>query len=280
MSLSIEQFNPTVAELKSLAASSKELAVTDFTDKNQLEAVKTKRIEMRDVRILIEKTGKAMRDDAVKFQKEVIAKENELVAIIEPEELRLKGLEEEAKNYLIKQERLRKQPERLQKLKDTGEWLPVPGLEETILELDDVEFQGLLDKLNAAHTQKEQAKKAEEQSAKQAELDARQAELDAKQAAIDAKENEQKQKELDAKAEEKRLADMETARIEGEAKAKADFAKAQEEEKARLAKLEKTKKYKEFLAKHGYTEKTKDKFKVFETEKGYTLYKQVGEFLK
>jgi len=273
MSLSIEQFNPTVAELNSLAASSKELTVTDFTDKNQLEAVKTKRIEIGKVRIAIEKTGKAMRDDAIKFQREVIAKEKELVAIIEPEELRLKALEEEAKNYAIKQERLRKQPERLARLKATGEWNPIPGMEEAILELDDVGFEELINKLNIAHTEKEQA-------AKQAELDARQAELDRKQAEIDEKENQQKAKEAAELAEKQRAADIEAARIEGERKAKEDAAKAEAEEKARLARLEKTKKYKEFLEKHGYNEKTKDKFKVFETDRGYTLYKMVGEFLK
>lgn len=280
MSLSIEQFNPTAAELKTLVASSKELTISDFSNKEQIEAVKARCKELVSARTDVQDKGKLMRADALQFQRDVIALEKDLVAIIEPEELRLKRLLEEAKNYLIKQERLRKQPERLERLKATGEWEPVQGMEEAILELDDVDFQGLIDRLNAAHTQKEQAKKDAEQAAKQAELDARQAELDAKQAAIDAKENEQKRKEAQELAEKQRAADIEAAKAEGERKAKEDAAKAQEEEKARLARLEKTKKYKEFLEKHGYNEKTKDKFKVFETENGYTLYKLVGEFLK
>ena len=273
MELNIEQFNPKVAELEALAASSQALTITDFGDQAQIEAIKTKRKELVKTRGLIEDTGKAMRADALKFQKEVIARENTLVAIIQPEELRLKALEEEAKNYQVRQERLRKQPERLEKLKATGEWQPIPGMEETLLELDDVEFEGLLAKLNTAHSQKILAQKEAEQAAKQAELDARQAE-------IERKENEQKTKEAAELAEKQRAADIEAARIEGERKAKEDAAKAEAEEKARLARLEKTKKYKEFLEKHGYNEKTKDKFKVFETDRGYTLYKVVGEFLK
>jgi len=44
-------------------------------------------------------------DEANQFSKDVIAYEKSLVAIIEPEEKRLKGIEDESKEYAIKEER-------------------------------------------------------------------------------------------------------------------------------------------------------------------------------
>lgn len=47
---------------------------------------------LKGVRVSMEKTGKAARDDATAFSKAVIAEEKRLIAIIEPEEIRLMGL--------------------------------------------------------------------------------------------------------------------------------------------------------------------------------------------
>jgi hypothetical protein len=47
---------------------------------------------LKGARVTIEKTGKEVRDDATKFSKAVIAEEKDLIAIIEPEEVRILAL--------------------------------------------------------------------------------------------------------------------------------------------------------------------------------------------
>ncbi|MFX8160626.1 hypothetical protein ABTL01_19900, partial [Acinetobacter baumannii] len=47
---------------------------------------------LANARIAISKAGKEARDDATKFSKAVIEEEKRLIAIIEPEEDRLRGL--------------------------------------------------------------------------------------------------------------------------------------------------------------------------------------------
>lgn len=93
--LDIQKFDPTVEELSKLAATARAVVVTDINDKAQLDAVSETRKQLKAARVRITKTGKELRDNAVKFQKAVIAKEKELVGIIEPEENRLIEIEEE-----------------------------------------------------------------------------------------------------------------------------------------------------------------------------------------
>lgn len=93
--LDIQKFDPTVEELQKIAAAARAVVITDVTDKDQLELVATTRKTLKAARVKITNTGKALREGAVKFQKDVIAKEKELVAIIEPEEDRLSEIEAE-----------------------------------------------------------------------------------------------------------------------------------------------------------------------------------------
>lgn len=53
------------------------------------------RMQLKNQRVEIEKTGKNARDDATKFSKAVITEENRLIAIISPEEKRLEKLQKE-----------------------------------------------------------------------------------------------------------------------------------------------------------------------------------------
>ena len=93
--LDIKKFDPTVEELNKLATEARAVTLTDVNDKQQRVKVADTRKALKAVRVRITKTGKEMRDGAIRFQKEVIAKEKELVAIIEPEELRLDAIEKE-----------------------------------------------------------------------------------------------------------------------------------------------------------------------------------------
>ena len=110
--LNIEEFNPKIEELKQLVEVTKLVVVTDINDKKQIEIVKANRISLRDVRVDIEKAGKRLREGAVKFQKEVITREKELIAIIEPEEKRLETIEKEVKLKKLRAERIALLPER------------------------------------------------------------------------------------------------------------------------------------------------------------------------
>jgi len=83
-------FDPTVEQLQTIVASTKELTAGD------LPKVHEARMFLRDSRVKIEKKGKEYRAEALAYQKAVIAREKELIAIIEPEEVRLKGIEDAA----------------------------------------------------------------------------------------------------------------------------------------------------------------------------------------
>lgn len=77
-------------QLTELAASTKDIVVV--TNKDGREQCHRAYMVAREKRVSVEKLGKAARDDANAFSKAVVAEEARLVAIIEPEELRLKTL--------------------------------------------------------------------------------------------------------------------------------------------------------------------------------------------
>ena len=91
----LADFDPTREKLETLLAESQHLVIgnIDLEDKAQLETVKRARLNLRTARVQIEKTGKSMRDGANAYAKAVIAREKELIAIIEPEEDRLADIE-------------------------------------------------------------------------------------------------------------------------------------------------------------------------------------------
>ena len=80
-------------QLAELAAASK--SITAITNADGLAQVHRARMTLKNTRVEIAKIGKAARDDATQFSKAVIAEEKRLIAIIEPEEQRLEGLQNE-----------------------------------------------------------------------------------------------------------------------------------------------------------------------------------------
>ena len=77
-------------KLRELAAQSK--TIVEIKNKAAREQCHSAAMVLRTRRTDIRKTGKAAREDATAFQKAVIAEEDALVSIIEPEETRLIGL--------------------------------------------------------------------------------------------------------------------------------------------------------------------------------------------
>lgn len=103
----------TRTDLIALAEKSK--TITEIKNKAGRDECHSAAMKAADARILIAKTGKAARDDATKFSKAVIAEENSLIALIEPEEKRLLGLRDawDAKIAAEKAERERIERERV-----------------------------------------------------------------------------------------------------------------------------------------------------------------------
>lgn len=296
----LEQFDPTVAELTALRDSTKGITATDLKDEKQLALVKDTRIALKTARVKIEKKGKELREDANAFAKKVIAKEKELIAIIEPEEERLKAIEEEAKQLAIREERQAIMPERIERMKAAH---PNPVIiEEAILGMDNIQFDSYLNDLKALALEEEKQKmerekaerdeadriarekaEAEANAAREAEdkrIQAEKDELAAKQKALDDEKAKFEHDKQVAEAAEKAKRETEDRlKRESEAKEKAEKElreKAESDERIRKEEMEKEAKFQEFLKKHGAHEPdSKDRFHMTYDERTVRLYKLV-----
>lgn len=83
----------TERDLRELAI--KHASIQAIKDKAGRDQAHGAAMEVKRARTAIERVGKEARDDATKFSKAVIAEQNRLVAIIEPEEQRLLALRDE-----------------------------------------------------------------------------------------------------------------------------------------------------------------------------------------
>lgn len=253
MSLELEKFNPTIAELSELAAKVRNITLSDLTDKEQLKIVKAGRIELRDARVAIVKRGKELRQEALDFQRLVIDREKELVAIIEPEELRLKELEEKVVEFAEVEKRKELLPIRRSRLAE----LLYTGTDEDILRMDDKEFEAKYNELVATKheaerillEQRERAvREAEEKIVRENEMRAR--EERARQEERERAEQREKER-VEREAREKR---------EAEERAEREKLEAEHREREERARLEKEEKYQSWLKDNGYTEETKSDF--------------------
>lgn len=103
----------TEAALVALAA--KHANITEIKDKAGREQAHGAAMELMRTRTTIADLSKKARDDATKFSKAVIAEETRLIAIIEPEEKRLKGLRDawDEEQERIKREKAEAERKRL-----------------------------------------------------------------------------------------------------------------------------------------------------------------------
>lgn len=271
--LNIEAFDPTVAELTKMVEETKGIMPTDLLDKEQIEVVKKARLGLRNVRVRIEKTGKAMREDALAFQKKVIAKENELIAIIEPEEDRLAGIEEEAKKQAIMKERKELLPLRLECLAKIGD--DVPQNEDDILAMDDLAFQtyfnGRVADKNEADRKAIEAKKLADEK----ELKEREDKLHEEERK---QEEEKRAREREEKARQEERERLEREQREKEEREERERIAREKKEAEDKAKRERADNYRAFRAEHGWTEETKDDFYEKADSVEVVLFKKVGTF--
>lgn len=342
-------FDPNIAALQAIADSTKDITATDHRDSAKMALVKEARQKLVKARTTIEKLGKKMRDGSNAFNKRVITEEDRLIAIIEPEELRLKAIEAEAAALALKEERMALLPERRERLKPYMEASLI--LDEVLCDLDNIQFEAFFNTAVAMHNESVAAAVKAEQDAKQAALDAQQKQIDEEkqrikdaddkrirdeQEAKDKKEQEEREKvaveERAAKAliartnarfallskigfvpegngahfqlldisridvaDVERLTDEEfdtlvrPAEVELAARAKRKIEEDERianetraaAEKAAIEKREQEQaRFKEWRASFGYTEESKDQFKLFKNANGtYSLCKVLGTFL-
>ena len=299
--LDIEKFNPTVAEIQRIVDEGKKLTITDFTDKTQIKLVRDHRLQLKDIRVTITKQGKAFRQKALDFQKQVIGREKELIALVEPEEERLAAIEDQADAFAEREKRRELLPKRLERLAAFKDGVEIP--EEDVLNMDGTDFEGYCNKRLAEKNEKDrlileeksrelkeaEMKVAREKEIKDAEDRARADERKRAEEAEAKLKDERVREERERKERierEEREAKERAATIEREAKERVEREERERKEKAeaeakaeaeRKEKLAKTEKWQKFILSHGYTEEKAGEFYIEIKGNIHSLYKKVGE---
>lgn len=275
----IQKFDPTIADLQRMVENTK-----DITADTRIDIIKESRIDFKKRRVQIEKYGKSLRDEANKFNKAVLAKENELIAIIEPEERRLEKIEKDAEAKILIESRREKIPARRERLAAIGDGVEIS--DDDLLLMDANNFEAYVnlrvgDKLEKEKLEYEAEQKEKDRVARE-KLAADQKIMDDERKKLDEEREEierQKQKlEDDRIAREKKIEDDKKAREKEEA----DLAEEKEREERNKIKLERAEKYRNWREQYGWTEETKaewyEKVEGEGDQKVVILFKKVSEF--
>lgn len=177
--LALAEQNVTAQVIAKLKSDYSGLTINGIDDKEGFEAVEKGRKECKAIRILAEKICKSGREDAVRTQKEWIAKEKEVVGQIEEVELALKAesdrIKEEEKAILFKAAQEAKLPMRKEKLLNIG----ITVADEELLKLDDANFLQLFNEFYETHLEEKAQKIKEDEEKRQAEEKEKEAQLKA-----------------------------------------------------------------------------------------------------
>lgn len=284
--LDLAQFDPLPAELQKAVEATRGITATDLKDKAQLKVVKQNRITLRNFRVAITKKGKEIREDAVQFQRDVLTRERELVAIIEPEEDRLAAIEAEAEKIALREKNRDKLPWRREVLAGFQELVPVQYTDDQLLDMDDDKFSVVQNDLTVRKNQAESDRLAEERrkiDAEKAAID-RQKEIDAAKAQaaqeerdrVAREEQDRKTREEREKKEADERAQREKDELELRQRREKEDAERREAEEAE--RLERNKRYGKFRAECGWTEETKGEFREEKAGNTIVMWKRLGVF--
>jgi len=297
--LNLDKFSPTVAALQDVAKKYQGLVISGVADKDGYLAVNEARKELKTQRVEISKTGKMLRADAITFQKKVIDKEKELIAIIEPVERELESKQKDIdteRSKIARKSVLPIRQEQLQKIEINVD-------DEFVLLMDDEQYKEFYNTKNAEYLEEKERladeKRLEDEKKLQEEKDKIQRDKDKiaeeKRVIAAMKEAEaetkrlaeiEKQKAIDAikqKAEDEKQkiikdqADKEQARLQKEKEVQDAKEAEAETKKEAQAELEKAKKYQDFLKKNGYNEDTQGDYHISQEDNKTILYKKVDE---
>jgi hypothetical protein len=170
----LDEKETSLIELKARCSG---LKIVGLEDKAGFKAVREARLTLKDARVQIQKDGKSLRENAIRFQKAVIEKENQLIELIAPTEKELQQ-EEEFYNSLVEQERVKKEKEENERIQKRIDALAkfnhgLDVYEAKIMEESD--FQALLGHAEAEFIKDQEriaAQKAEEERLKAEALEA------------------------------------------------------------------------------------------------------------
>jgi hypothetical protein len=271
----LQKFNITDAAISDMASRYMPLTIKGLDDKEGQKAVHAARIDVKSRRVSVQKTGKELREDALKYQRTVIEEEKRIIKLLEPIEQHLEEEEDRVKNALeeIRLEEERQRQEKINsRIKTIGlfhawydgqKYLLFGDIQITLDEIaaaSDDDFNSFVDGLLERKSQEEEKqnkieaeRKAEkermdEMARQQAEERARLAQetekLRQQQELIEAEKKrilDEEKRKKDAVAEAERIKKAqeeaaEKARIETEARIKKEAEeKAKKEERERLA---------------------------------------------
>jgi len=307
ISTELKKFEIDEAGLISTAGKYKNLKIEDVNDKVGLSAVRTARLELKDIRVDISKKAKKIRESAVRFQKAVIAREAELIELVEPTE---RLLEAEEDRIMLEKKRIREEEEKreFERLQSMMDKLAKVNYAVDFTELKgftDDQFATVLQEATTKYEEFEISRKAEEQRQKEevermaaerkaeedrlkkvaAEQEARNREFEAKEAELrkaqdelniaQAKVNQAIREAEDRKnkeeAEKKLFFDLEQARKEAAEKAIKDKEEADRLAKEELAREEAEKPDKEKVIKFAHYLLEEIEYPVCSTEKGQQI---------
>ena len=249
-------------ELTLAAFDLKEQNITKLTaileHSKTLETVEARKMLVK-VRGIIEKAGKALREEAIKHNKMVMENEKEYIAILKPGEDRLKAIEAEEAQKAIMEERTQKLPWRKEELAKVG----AETTDEFLMTLDDTAFTAYKNQCAADKIEREAVesrREQEEKDRKEAE-DRRVAEAEQR-----AKEYaDRRVHEVEEKAEREKQ--------EAEAKRIADEKAAAEAEANEKALAEKNQAYQDFLKSNDYNNETDEVKREGNT---FTIYRKIA----
>lgn len=237
-------FENKKAQLEALAKEAKGLKIASISDKEGARIVSEKRKALKSERVEIEKQAKAMRDGLTQINRDISAKEKELIAIIEPTEKDLlaeeKRIEEEKER--IRQEEITKENARIQKRIDDLAQFGFQIDYADVKSMSDETFAKYLDAAKIQH-KKDQAEKAEQERLRleQEEKERLEREAEAKRIAEEKAElerlrKEQEEREAKIRAEQEAM-EAEKRKMEAERLALEEKKRKEEEDAKRAEEL-------------------------------------------
>jgi len=220
----IDIFDPRKESLHEIVESVKDItADPKKITKDELTLVSDTRKMLGKHRTKIKEAGLAARNDANAYNKKVIAYEKDLIDIIEPEEKRLKGIEDAMKEHNIREVRREKLPEFKERLMAIGDSILVHAVsDDFILKMDPNEFEVYYNERVANHNERKKVEQEEKHLAEQAKIDEDKKKIeDEKNKLQHDKDIEKAKKETEARV--KKEAKEEEVRVAKEEKANKDF---------------------------------------------------------
>ncbi len=199
--LTLDSFKPSKKAVLELAEKCKGLEIKGVDDKGGYALVHAKRMDLKNTRVAITKTGKDLRQGAIDFQKSVIAQEKELIAIIEPVEKDLEAKEKAIDLEIEKNKRRELLPARKEKLKA----IDVEISDDDILSMDDRQFDSFYNEKNAFYLAEKQRK------------------IDEENVRIEAEKNRIQEEKEKAEAEKQRQIELAAAKEQGKQEALAEI---------------------------------------------------------